>query len=197
MRQNKIIGIGGVSGAGKTAVTIALSERLNNALAIFWDDYDMLTKAPGDYVAWYKNGKNYVEWDARDLADTLKKLKRNETFTCPAIKKMLKPTPIIVFDAPLGYKHEQTGKYIDCFVFLDTPPDVALARRILRDCCNSETSAEKKFERIKANLEHYLNLSRDVYLDAYHLKDVCDLSVDGTKSIDEVVDLIVQKWELL
>jgi len=48
-----IIGISGISGAGKTTLTSALCKRLK-ATALYWDDYGGISQAPHDYVKWYE-----------------------------------------------------------------------------------------------------------------------------------------------
>ena len=131
-KTSKVIGISGAAGFGKTTLAHALGKTLN-ATTVFWDDYDELSKEPQDYIKWYKTSKNYSEWDYGVLAEVLKSLKYGESVVCPATKRVLEPTKFIIFDAPLGYRHTQTGKYIDFLIFPNTPPDVALARRLLRD----------------------------------------------------------------
>ena len=42
-----------------------------------------------------------------------------------------------VLDDPFAYYNEQIRKYIDVAFFIDTPLDIALARRILRDMGNA------------------------------------------------------------
>lgn len=39
----------------------------------------------------------------------------------------------LILDYPFAYCNEQMMKYIDMAIFIDTPLDIALARRILRD----------------------------------------------------------------
>jgi uridine kinase len=127
-----IIGVSGIAGAGKSTIIKKLAQSLQ-ATALFWDDFDAISKAPDDYVSWYMNPhRSYDEWLYNDLADTLKKLKSGQPVLCPATGKNLQPTKYILFDAPLGYCHKATSQYIDFLVCLDTPPDIALARRLVR-----------------------------------------------------------------
>jgi Uridine kinase len=39
----------------------------------------------------------------------------------------------ILLDYSFGYRHDKIAKYIDLSIFIDTPLDIALARRLLRD----------------------------------------------------------------
>ncbi|MBX9704030.1 MAG: AAA family ATPase, partial [Silvanigrellaceae bacterium] len=134
---SKIIGIMGISGAGKTTVTKKLAESLHSTV-VFWDEFDDISTSPEDLIEWYKNSKDYTAWNYQGLADTLNTLKQGNRAIHPVNHEELIPTEVILFDAPLGFKHQQTGKYIDYLVCIDTPLDIALARRLLRDFQNKK-----------------------------------------------------------
>lgn len=176
--QPFVVGVSGISGAGKSTLIQKLSELLK-ATAIFWDDFDEISKAPEDYVQWYKSSKNYDDWVYTDLSEALRQLKTGHTVLCPATKKELQPTEYILFDAPLGYCHRETGKYIDFLICLDTPPDIALARRLLRE---HRSSTNTKI--ILEDLEYYLTHSRPLFILSQEEKE-CDLSIDGSLSIQD------------
>jgi len=150
-----IIGISGMSGAGKSTLTKALSEELN-ATDLYWDDYDSISTSPDDLIEWYNKGKDYTEWDYVELAYALKDLKSGKSIQHP----VLVPTKYIIFDAPLGKLHEQTGQYIDFEVYMDTPLDVALCRRIIRDFSISNHDKNELIEDIK----FYLKQSRPLFI---------------------------------
>jgi len=97
---NTIIGISGISGAGKTTVAKALSKMLN-ATAVFWDDFDEISTCPDDYVAWYASGQGYEVWNYPALAMILETLKKGQSIDHSALHHLLEPTKYIVFDAPM------------------------------------------------------------------------------------------------
>lgn len=172
--KSTIIGLSGVSGAGKTTLARKLGEALK-ATTLFWDDYDGISKAPADYVAWFHSKeRNTAEWQYEALENVLKTLKSGKSLLCPASNRQLISTPYIIFDAPFGYSHKATGQYIDFLIFLDTPPDIALARRLIRDARDQNTLEELQF---------YLSDARAVYIDSYLERKNCDLIVDGSLSI--------------
>lgn len=173
-----IIGISGISGAGKSTLIKRLSKILH-ATTIFWDDYDEISQAPQDYVEWFYSSKNYDDWVYPELVDTLHKLKKGETIICPATRQELAPTKYILFDAPLGYCHQATGKYIDFLVCLDTAPDIALARRLIRDY-QSHPDPQKMIR----ELEEYLSKSRPLFILSPEEK-ASDLIVDGNLDFKE------------
>ena len=188
----KIIGISGIGGAGKSTLTHALGKALN-ATILFWDDFDEISQGPKDYIKWFNTSRDYSEWKYDALTEVLKQLKLSKKVICPATKKELIPTDYIVFDAPLGRKHAATGQYIDYSIFLDTPLDVALARRVLRDFRDkSNLNIIKIFE----ELDFYLSSSRPLYAIDYEEKEKFDFVIDGNQSLASLVDTIIQQIQI-
>ena len=142
-----IISIAAVSGGGKTTVARHLRESLKNAEALYFDDYDF-PKQPDDICEWVENGADPNAWDLSPMLDDLDEL----------IAKHSKPLDYIILDYPFAYTHPAFAGRIDFAVFIDTPLDVALARRILRDYAQSSA------DDIRNHLQHYLNRSRDAFL---------------------------------
>lgn len=184
----KIIGICGISGSGKTALSRALSVTLHNSSMIFWDDFELVSEYPPDYVKWYNNGKDYSAWKTPVLAGTLANLKLGKTCICPVTGKTIEPTKWIIFDAPLGRNHVETGQFIDFLVFLDTPLDIALARRLQRDYLNNDCLDKQA---IRQDLETYVHFSRPLFLDTDSLKADADLLVNGMLPVNELVKQII------
>lgn len=188
----KIIGISGIGGAGKSVLTTALGKRLN-ATTLFWDEFDEISQDPKDYIEWYNTSRDYSEWRYDALAEVLKQLKLGKKVICPATKKELIPTDYIIFDAPLGRKHIATGQYIDCSIFLNTPLDVALARRVLRDFRDkSNLNITEIFE----ELDFYLIASRPLYTMDYEGNEKFDYVVDGNQPINELVTTLIQTVQI-
>jgi uridine kinase len=177
-----IIGISGVSGAGKTTLARKLGESLH-ATTLFWDHYDAISKSPNDYVAWFHSAeRNTNEWQYDALENVLGTLKSGKGLICPATDRQLSPTPYIIFDAPMGYRHQATGQYIDFLIFLDTPPDIALARRLLRDA---------EHQNIIKELQYYLSEARPLYIDSYKEREHCNLIIDGSLSTQEQATTVI------
>ncbi|MDA3835790.1 MAG: hypothetical protein PF495_20655 [Spirochaetales bacterium] len=99
-----------------------------------------------------------------------------------------------MYDAPLGKAHDESGRYIDFMVFIDTPLDVAMARRFLRDYLSDPSQdAECVVQGLKQELLGYLQEGRLPYLEMDRtVKPTSDFVVDGCLPIDEIRDLIVQ-----
>lgn len=193
-----IIGITGVSGAGKTTISRALAEKLNKPTVVFWDDYDDLTKnptlGPDDYIEWYRRGGAYDEWKSDSLEHTLQNLKEDKELLCPVTHEVLKPSSFVIFDTGLGYHHLQTGQYIDYLVFLDTPLDICLCRRIIRDFSKTGSATESKG--ILEDLSFYLEQSRPLFLLPYQNRNH-DFTIDGTRGVVRITDSIIEQLKIV
>ncbi|WP_397376098.1 hypothetical protein [Paenibacillus terricola] len=87
-------------------------------------------------------------------------------------------------DYPFARSHDH-WKAIDLTIFIDTPLDVAMARRILRDFENTDT------EEIKNDMRVYLQRGRSGYESMLRtIKPISDVVIDGTLPVDEIVQLI-------
>lgn len=94
----------------------------------------------------------------------------------------------IILDYPFGHRHNKMKKYIDISIFIDTPLDIALGRRLLRDY---KGLSEKD---IFNDIEQYLSAGRQTYVSSRNLAiDDADIVVDGCTPLNEVVELIKGK----
>lgn len=89
------------------------------------------------------------------------------------------PTKYILFDAPLGYCPQATGKYIDFLICVDTPLDVALARRLIRDYHHIPDP-----QKMIQELQEYLSKSRPLFILSPDEK-ASDLIIDGNLTLEE------------
>ncbi|MCT2536888.1 AAA family ATPase [Aquibacillus koreensis] len=165
-----VIAISGVSGGGKTTITKALSDRLSNSTNLFFDDYDF--EGPVDIIDWVDRGADYNEWNLDPLIHDLKQI-------------ISKCYTFILLDYPFADKHVKTSKWINATIFIDTPLDVAMARRLMRDYKNSSNTT------ILNDLDNYLLRGRRGYIEMRNtIKPNSDIIVDGTLSVSEIVDEI-------
>ncbi|HCJ1077173.1 uridine kinase [Legionella bozemanae] len=179
-----IIGISGNMGAGKTTLTLELASYLHSPF-ISWDDFDEISNGPEDYIDWYKRGENYTEWDYPKLAEVLKVLKSGEAVIHPVKNSVVNPKQYIIFDAPLGRFHQQTGIYIDTWIHINVPLDVSLCRWVLRNYKNTDKTKEDLLD----ELEFYLSESRPLFEDR-EFKSKADFIINGMDSTKHQVELI-------
>ncbi|MDR0949021.1 MAG: AAA family ATPase, partial [Lachnospiraceae bacterium] len=121
MKKPYVISISSVSGGGKTTIVNLLKDKLPNTAVISFDDYDESeVYLDRDINVWSREGNDENEWHTQPIADDIEKLISAQYDT-------------IILDYPFGHRNACVGKYIDLAVFIDTPLDVALTRRIIRD----------------------------------------------------------------
>lgn len=177
MKKPYVVAVNSVSGGGKTALAEHLAAALEKALLFHFDDFDESNVYP----------INFCEADTLD-------------FDCPGMAAAVRGAlerglvSFIILDYPFGRDHPRFEQEIDLSVFIDTPLDVAMARRIMRDfCAVSELSADDRLEALKRDLNHYLSNSRHPYLRHYRHKETSDLVLDGWASLDHLRDQVLEK----
>ncbi|MBQ6449243.1 hypothetical protein KGR20_22870 [Cytobacillus oceanisediminis] len=168
-----VIAIASVSGGGKTTISTQLTESLQSSKILYFDNYDF--EGPVDIIDWVDRGANYDEWNLTPLIKDLEGL-LNESLD------------YIVLDYPFAYKHTKMSKYIDSAFFIDTPLDVAMARRVTRDFKHSTG------EDIILEMKNYISYGRRGYLEMLKtIKANSDFIVDGALPILDIVNVISKK----
>ncbi|SFF97139.1 Uridine kinase [Halobacillus alkaliphilus] len=168
-----IIAIAAVSGGGKTTIASCVKRKLPNSKTIYFDDYDF--DGPKDITKWIDNGCNPDDWDLSPLIRDINQL-------------ITERRDYIIVDFPFAYLHSQTSSLIDFAVFIDTPLDIAMARRIHRDFKSGSA------EEILLDLDNYLAGGRRGYLTMLDTtKPNSDLIVDGTLPKFEIAEIITQE----
>ena len=187
MKKTFVISIASIAGGGKTTIVAVLKERLKNSIVIYFDDYDDRVTIDCDINEWSADGNDCNEWNTEAIAADIRQL-LDETYD------------YIILDYPFGYLNDCVGKYIDCSIFIDTPLDLALVRRIIRDYTSRPQDSsfglsdveEVSLSALDKELRFYLGYSRPTYERMIVTnKPASDLIVDGTKTPDEIVDSIV------
>ena len=171
-RIMKIIAIAAVTAGGKTTIVNEIKQQIKNVKSLHFDDYSFKGEVD-DFYAWVMQGANYNVWDLSPLIKDICEIEK-----CSECDYLL-------LDYPFAYCHKELSKYIDCAIFVDTPLDIAMARRVLRDM--KDASAEE----IREDMEIYLKYARVAYIQM--LKDVLpssDYVIDGTKELEEKVEEI-------
>ncbi|MCH4825192.1 hypothetical protein [Planococcus halocryophilus] len=173
MKRPIVIAIASISGGGKTTIVERLNEELPNSEALYFDEYDL--EGPENVIDWLNRGNDYNEWNLTPFVKDLENL-------------LFQSLDYIVLDFPFSYQHVQTHSFINFSVFIDTPLDIALARRIIRDF--QDNSAENIVEAMK----HYNSFGRQAYLEMlYTIKPSADFVVDGSLPVAKIVSLISKK----
>ncbi|MFD3450209.1 hypothetical protein ACFDTO_37150 [Microbacteriaceae bacterium 4G12] len=176
-----VIAISGVSGGGKTTITKELGRHLDSAQVLSFDDYDF-DNSPDDICEWVESGANYDEWNLSKLVYDIEYLLSDK-------KQRLN---YILLDYPFAYKNEEVAQFIDYAIFIDTPLDIAMGRRLLRDFTN-----ELK-ENLFVDIENYISFGRAAYLEMLNtIKPNSDFIIDGRLPIIKIVSEILEKVKCL
>lgn len=179
-KRPRVIAIAAVSGGGKTTIVKQLNDKLMNSKALYFDDYDF-DNCPDDICDWVENGANYCEWILTPLIDDLQLL----------LSENKQSLDYILLDYPFAYEQNEMGKLIDFTIFIDTPLDIAMARRIVRDFKDAHTGS------LKSEMNHYLNRGRFAYLEMLKtIKPNSDSIIDGSLSIPSIVNVIMEELKI-
>lgn len=175
MKRPYSIAIAAVSGGGKTTTIQLLNEELPKSTALFFDDYKF--EGPDDLIEWVHQGADYNTWKLTPLIKDLKiKLENKDV-----------QNDYIFLDYPFAYLNKEMNEFIDLTIFIDTPLDVAMARRILRDYNDSNA------EGIRLNMQSYLSGAREAYLAMLNtVRPDSDVIIDGTQGKEEIIESIKQ-----
>jgi len=182
MNKPYVITINAVSGGGKTSLANLIHESLPASALFYFDDFSATNVIPEDLYEWSRRGANPLEIDCPGMGMAVEQAIQNGTFQ------------YIVLDCPLGREHPRFSKLIDLAIFIDTPLDIAMARRILRDHTSASTIApETRLKQLQSEMIHYLEKARYPYLEAYKQKETSDLILDGWRPLEELRDQVLAK----
>ena len=174
----KIIAIGAVTAGGKTTLVNAIKDKLTRTASLHFDDYSFDGEV-NDFYKWVSDGANYNVWDLSPLKADIEKIINSDRYD------------YLLLDYPFAYQNKMIKDYLDCCIFIDTPLDIALARKVLRDM--KEYSADD----IRYEMDVYLKYARIAYVQM--LQDILPMSdyvIDGTKElkiiINEAMEIILK-----
>ena len=189
-----VICIAGTSGAGKTTLTRALARRCGNALIVSFDDYAYAPPSVlPDALRWVAEGADPAAWQVPNMTADLLELRQGRPIHRHQTKHVMMPTPIIVVEEPFGRSRPELGVLIDFVAVLDTPLEVALARRLLRELrCGEKSEPGSLSSRHIGFLEAYLKGVRDLYVAVHRLAvQQADVVIDGLLTTADMVDKII------
>jgi uridine kinase len=181
--MSTVIAIAGAPGSGKTTLALELAGALPDAAALHMDNYEQMTRRPLDEVAaWLEAGAPFDAVPMQGLDHHLAELKRGIAVTDPASGISVRPARHIVFETQFGRAHRATGRHIDLLVWLDTPPDVALARSLRLQTSPDAEDCHGRMAWIDGYLAGYVQLvSRLVALQRERVRPAADVVLDGLR----------------
>ena len=167
-----------MTAGGKTTLVNAIKDKLTRTASLHFDDYSFDGEV-NDFYKWVSDGANYNVWDLSPLKADIEKIINSDRYD------------YLLLDYPFAYQNKMIKDYLDCCICIDTPLDIALARKVLRDM--KESSADD----IRYEMDVYLKYARIAYVQM--LQDILPISdyvIDGTKElkiiINEAMEIILK-----
>jgi uridine kinase len=185
-----VLGVSGVSGANKTILTRRLARDYPNADILRDDDFHAVTRMPSAEIReWFERGADPNEFALSELVDEL--ARRTQ------IRAASSARPLLLFETPFGRLHRATGAFIDFLVWIDTPLDVALSRRLLGfvDMAQRDTTPDAKSDFLKWLRKYLANYEavRTMYLAQREaILPTSDLVLDGSAPTEASAELVRQ-----
>jgi uridine kinase len=194
----RIIAISAPPGGGKSTVAAALAERLGAAL-VEYDAYDKLTALPTEQIAaWLKAGGPYDAVEVSELAADLTTLRDGGTILDRRTGTDLTARALVILETPFGKAHPALAPLIDSSIFLDTPPDLSLARKlrtfVAANLADPGPGGHKRFLGwLDRYLENYEQITRPaIAIQRERVLPLADLVIDAADaSLDDVVEQAV------
>ena len=163
----------GVTAGGKTTIINELKKKMKSAKSLHFDDYDFEGEVE-DFHQWVINGADYNVWNLEPLKKDILKFKGDNEIQ------------YILLDYPFAYKNDLIKQFIDFTIFIDTPLDIAMARRVLRDMYNATG------DEIREDMSFYLKYARIAYEEMLNtILPNSDYVIDGSMQLDEIVKQIM------
>ena len=207
-QKTVLVGVAGASGSGKSFFCDKLRASVTNKSVIVLSQ-DYYYKDHSHIPLQQRHELNYDHPDAIDfklLIEDLQALKQGRSITHPIYDFTVHnrksnsavvagPAEVVIVDGILIYAVQECRAMFDYKVFIDTPLDLCLIRRMCRDI-------QERGRSIESVVQQYLKTVRPMLLEnVIPTKHVADLVVEGVgtmqKGIHESIREINNKMEQL
>jgi uridine kinase len=188
-----VITVSGVSGAGKSSTVRAIAALLGDASCFYFDDYGEAMQQPEDGLRWIAEGADLTAFRLPQFGEDVRRLRWGEAVVTPTGRRV-EPASFLVIEEPFGAGRHDMANLVDFSVFIDTPMEVALARRLLESVERWEGSPEQRMHWIGNYLNAYLfEGMREVYIAINaRVQERSQLTLDGLKPIEENARRVVE-----
>lgn len=193
--MSKLIFVTGGSASGKTTIASQLQRSLGeNALLL---SQDMFYKEVGS------SDENFdvpdaFDWELQEAI--IEKLKKGEDVEIPIYSfeeyrrtgyEIVKAKPVIIFEGLFTFWDHKIAKYADLQIFVDTPSDTRLARRLIRDVTERKRDAIEVIQRWQNDVQpSFLK-----YVDS--MKKYADIIVPWEKAKDKSIFALISTIKAL
>ncbi len=192
-----VICVSGIIATGKTSLIKKLSEQLNDAISLLWDDYDHLLKLDfDDHFKWMAEGPDFNKWRTEEFVEDIRSLLKGKSIKHPLSKNVIHPAKYIIIEDPTGRIRDVMSKIIDFLIFIELPYEVSLVRLINRELNNTQRwgNSDQMIKFFKQYMCDYLPFYYPMYkyVEEMTRKDA-DLIVNGLQSVDEIAEKVVSR----
>jgi len=163
MALNKVIGICGGSGSGKTTIVRKISELVSDFVFIPQDSYYKSAEFISNANITAFNFDHPDAFDNPLIIEQLGALKRGERIEMPtydfvhhrrtAETVKVSPKKVVIFEGIMVFTNKDVRDLIDLKIFVDTPDDIRFIRRLIRDI-------KERGRTVDSVVEQYLNVVR-------------------------------------
>ena len=194
-----VIAVAAPVGGGKSTLVRRLAERLADATAIHFDHYERITEQPIEKISlWMQHGADLDEFEIPRLADDLQALKRGSSVLDPLTRAEIPARKYILFETQFGRQHAATGRHIYFLIWVDTPLDVALARKVRQfagELDGRDAGANRAFASwLRAYLDNYLAVVGGLLrIQRETVGANADLVIDGERDPDALLRQAAQE----
>ncbi len=163
MASNKVIGICGGSGSGKTTIVRKISELVSDFVFIPQDSYYKSAEFISNANITAFNFDHPDAFDNQLIIEHLSALKRGESIDLPTYDFVhhrrteevvrLAPKKVVIFEGIMVFTNKAVRELIDLKIFVDTPDDIRFIRRLIRDI-------KERGRTLDSVVEQYMNVVR-------------------------------------
>jgi uridine kinase len=176
-----VIGVASGVGGGKTTLARALAQSLGEHSMLAFDHFEQITALPpADIQAWLLAGAEPDHWHVPGLEDALVRLRAGETVSDPLTGERISARRYVIHEAPFGRWAARCGQYIDMLVWIDTPLDIALARKLRQLLGGFPGSPDSLQPWLAGYLTNYLDFVEALLrVQREKVRPAADIVVDG------------------
>ncbi|MCK4668001.1 uridine kinase [Candidatus Dependentiae bacterium] len=197
MKNRILIGVAGGTGSGKTTVANRIGQALNEEMVIIPQDYYYKDNPGGSLEERAKINYDHPDsFDTELLISHLKTLIAGETIQTPIYDfkehrriektKEIKPAPIIILEGILIFVNHDLRSLMDFKIFVDTPSDIRLLRRIKRDM-------EERGRSLDSVINQYLETVRPMHIEfVEHSKKFADIIIPEGGYNEKAIDMMIR-----
>ena len=187
-----VITVSGVSGSGKSSTVRAIAQQLGDAACFYFDDYGEAMQQPDDGLRWIAEGADLIAFELPRFGEDVRRLRQGEAVVTPTGRRV-EPASFLVIEEPFGGGRKDMAGLVDFGVCIETPLEVALARRLLDIVERWEGPAEQRLQWIGNYLNTYLfEGMREVYTAINgRVKERSHLLLDGLLPVEQNAQRVV------